>query len=827
MTANLLRAERARRLSMQALAVLGIAILAGSLAAAAYYATLPYAGFEFVGPRRIGAIVPGSPAEAAGLRVGDEVVLMDGEPFKMGRAYLRPGQEVLRLTVSRGGQAIPVAIALATPSLKERFFAFSHLLVGLAFWIVAMAALALKPRDAAAQLFVLVTLLGVVALVVWLLADLGLVWANLLMATIVVVLGPLFVHFHTLFPQRADFRGRRALLACLYAVALILWLLSTSSGLAGYLQLEPEEGRLSSLRITPLLEAFFSLCLLIGLILLLRGRFMAKSETSRRRAALVLLGTALALLPFIVLIAIPHIFSAPYLVPTWLALLALVFIPLSYVYAIYRRDLIKLDRVINRTAVFYLLALVLAGLYVGSSLAIRRLLPGASPGTVTVADAGLFVGLLLLVDPLKQRTQIAVDRTLYGGWYNYQSFISRTSEALRDALDVSSISRLLAEDVAGTMRFQAVALLLPNRQGRAYSMRGGQGFDGALSLSAGSPIARHLMETGKPVEHAALRDRFSADATAGPELATWSEAGAQMWVPLIQQGDLLGLLALGSKRADEFVTRGDLDILNTLAQQVTLALCRLRLVDDLQSQMEEVRAMGRQILQLQERNQHRLARELHDQLLQDLVVVRNLLEQTQETFVPARIAEARETLLELTGYLRTIMFELRSPAWEDVDLRTALEDYALTFEERRGLPVLFQAHGEGPGDAVPEEVRTAIFRILQESLNNAATHAQAQQVEVRLEIQPDRVRLEVQDDGVGFEVPSHLSGHVDRGRLGLVSMRERAEEVGGTLTIESEPGLGARILVEVPLTAPWSSPAEVPPDRLVTPIVPPLTLPRS
>jgi signal transduction histidine kinase len=800
MVARRFGAERANRLGIKILAALGIVILFGGLAIFGYYATLPFAGFELAGPVRIGAVVPDSPAETAGLQVGDQVLTMDVAPFRLGQAYLRPGQEILRLSVLRDEQVIPVEIALVRPSLKERFFTSSHLLVALAFWMVAMAVLAFKPREPVAHLFVLVTLLGVMALVVWLLADLGLAWANILMATVVVLIGPLFVHFHTLFPERSDFMGKRVLLVGLYVVAVVLLLLSTSSDLAYYLRLGSGNGWLASLPMTAVIEAFFSLCLLIGLMLLVRARLVAASETSRRRAALVFFGTALALLPFIVLIVIPQIFSAPYLAPTWLTLLALVLIPLSYVYAMYRRDLMKLDGTINRTVVFYLLALTLTGLYVGVSLGLQRLMPDASSGTITLTDAGLFIGLVLLVDPLKQRTQTAVDHVLYGGWYNYQSFISSTSEALGDAVDVPGISQLLDKDVVGTMRFKAVALLLSDYRGHTMHLRGGRGFDDRLTISPKGEVARFLVNVGRPVDHAALCDGFPTDSAARQELAAWSEAGARMWVPLVQQDELMGLLVLGSKKADDFVTQGDLDILNTLAQQVANAIRRQQLVERLQGQVEEVQALGRQILALQERNQHRLSRELHDLALQRLFVVRHLLEQTQEVFAPERIEEASATLLELADYLRSIMFELRAPAWDDTDLPTALEDYALNFEDRRGLPVFFQAHGDDPGNMMPDEVRTAVYRICQEGLNNAWKYAGAEQVEVTLDLQDGHLRLEVCDDGVGFEVPAHLGGYVSKGKLGLVSMRERAEEVGGTCEIESEQGQGTRIVVEVPLS---------------------------
>lgn len=798
LTAKSWNAEKGRRLAMQALAVLVVTVFIGGLGVQIYYAALPYAGFELSGPLRIGAVVPGSPAEAAGLKTGDEVLTVEGEPFRRGRPYLHPGQEILRLTVSRDGQTMPVEMALVRPSLEERFFTSSHLLVALAFWLVALAVLAFKPRDDGAQLFVLVMLLGVLVLVVWLLADLGLAWANMLMASLVIVIGPLFVHLQTLFPKRFASRGRGPLLAAVYGAGLFLLILSNVSDLAYYLRLDGEGGWLASLSLTPLIGAFFSGCMLIGLALLVRNTFFAGPETSRRQGRLVLLGTAMAVLPFVVFIALPQIFAAPYVLPTWLVLLALTFVPLSYGYAMYRRDLLRLDGAINRGVVVYLLALILIGLYVGIWLAFDHWLPGASPAVVTGARAALFAGLVLLVDPLKQRLQVFVDRVFYGGWYDYRSFISRTSEVLWDALDVAGIVEVVEQHVIGTMRFTAFALLLPDEEDSTFSVRGSRGFSQVPAVGQKGALPSALREVGKPLEHTALCNRVSVRSASWQHLAAWSEAGAQLWVPLVQQDELLGMLVLGSKQADDFVTQGDLEILSTFAQQTAMAISHLQLIDALQVQVDEVRFLGRQLLALQERNQHRLSRELHDLVLQHLITARHLLERAPEVLAAEEVTRARRTLLELTAYVRSIMFELRAPSWDDTDLQTALEDYALAFEDKGGLPVDFQVSGDDPGEAMSDEVRTAVYRICQESLTNVWKHAQAQKIVVRLDLQPDRVRLEVHDDGVGFEVPPYLGNHIAGGRLGLVSMRERAEEVGGSWVVESAPDKGTRVVVTIP-----------------------------
>jgi hypothetical protein len=290
---------------MKLLALLGMLVLLSGLATFVYYVSLPYAGFEFAGRASIGAIDPGGPAASVGLQVGDRVLAMDGLPFRAGMPYLQPNQGMLQLTVLRDGQSIPLEITLTSPSLKERLHTTSHFLVALAFWIIAMSVLLLKPRKSESQTFVLVSLLSALALVVWLLADLGIPWASILMRTLVLVIGPFFVYFHAIFPERSDFRSRRILLASLCGTGLILWVLSVTLALI----FGPgSEGLLS---LTPVIELHFFICAVVSWVLLFRTYRATRSEASRRQVALVLLGTGMALLPFIVLIGTPTSLPRP------------------------------------------------------------------------------------------------------------------------------------------------------------------------------------------------------------------------------------------------------------------------------------------------------------------------------------------------------------------------------------------------------------------------------------------------------------------------------------------------------------------------------------
>ena len=106
----------------------------------------------------------------------------------------------------------------------------------------------------------------------------------------------------------------------------------------------------------------------------------------------------------------------------------------------------------------------------------------------------------------------------------------------------------------------------------------------------------------------------------------------------------------------------------------------------------------------------------------------------------------------------------------------------------------------GDGVEVPKKIREAGFRVFEEGLNNTWRYADAEKIEAALDLQPDRVHLEIRDDGAGFAVGPTLGGLANGGHTGLLGMRERIESVGGTWRVESRPGKGTRIVVDVPLS---------------------------
>ncbi len=218
---------------------------------------------------------------------------------------------------------------------------------------------------------------------------------------------------------------------------------------------------------------------------------------------------------------------------------------------------------------------------------------------------------------------------------------------------------------------------------------------------------------------------------------------------------------------------------------------------------EREAAAHREVLELQgdlkelavveERN--RMAREIHDGLgasLSSLIIQSEYLLQIapKEDGLRREIRELKSTAEESIEELRRNLSMMR----EDFELTQAVEDYVKTFSDRTQVPVRFQRSGFS--EKLSPDAQLALFRVLQEALNNAARHADPREVEVRLMYDAGRVHLGVKDDGRGFDVRQRRPGH-----YGLLNMHERASRIGGELVIDSAPGAGAQITFSVPISA--------------------------
>jgi signal transduction histidine kinase len=262
-----------------------------------------------------------------------------------------------------------------------------------------------------------------------------------------------------------------------------------------------------------------------------------------------------------------------------------------------------------------------------------------------------------------------------------------------------------------------------------------------------------------------------------------SRARSELTVPIITKGQVIGVLDVESDRLNAF-DETDLELMTSLANQAGIALENARLYKN-----------ARAVAALEERQ--RLARELHDSVTQSLYGITLYSQAAAGQMalkhfgrVEKHLDEINETSQEALAEMRLLIYQLRPPVLEKEGILTALQARLSAVEGRAGLKTSLKADLT---TRLPLAVEEGLYHIAQEALNNTLKHAHAQCVSVTLHQEEALVTLEVSDDGSGFEVASTDQ----RGKMGLADMEDHARELGGRLSILSQPGQGTRIRVEV------------------------------
>jgi signal transduction histidine kinase len=261
--------------------------------------------------------------------------------------------------------------------------------------------------------------------------------------------------------------------------------------------------------------------------------------------------------------------------------------------------------------------------------------------------------------------------------------------------------------------------------------------------------------------------------------------------------DLRGLWLLGARSGGVHYAPEDLRCLTDMGRQAAIALEAMHTAEQERRAASEIRTLYQRVVTATESERGRLARELHDGVLQDLcAVTRDLkaLEAKPQTD-PAPLADLAARSGETVSILRAICHDLRPPLLQH-DLASALKALVEQLDARSKAPIHLDVLADSL--SLPDDVAVAIFRITQEALNNAIQHANASEIEVRLTHYPDRLRLTVTDDGRGIVGDTEAGRFVAQGHFGLAGMRERAAMIGGKLEVQTAPDYGTVVVLEVP-----------------------------
>jgi two-component system nitrate/nitrite sensor histidine kinase NarX len=261
---------------------------------------------------------------------------------------------------------------------------------------------------------------------------------------------------------------------------------------------------------------------------------------------------------------------------------------------------------------------------------------------------------------------------------------------------------------------------------------------------------------------------------------------AWMWVPLAVKGQVIGGLGIAHAKPDSF-TAHQANLALTMANQAAITLVNAQLYEQAQT-----------LAALEERQ--RLAQNLHDAVNQSLFSASLIAEVLPRLWErnPHEGRQSLEDLRRLTrgamAEMRGLLAELRPLVLTDSDLGDLLRQLGDALTGRTNIPVAVNVKGQ---KTLPANVQVALYRLCQEGLNNIAKHAGADQVEINLQFEADTVEAHIHDDGCGFD-----PANVTTGQHGLSIMRERADAIGATLSIDSQPGHGTSIHIR------WTEPFE-------------------
>ena len=269
-------------------------------------------------------------------------------------------------------------------------------------------------------------------------------------------------------------------------------------------------------------------------------------------------------------------------------------------------------------------------------------------------------------------------------------------------------------------------------------------------------------------------------------------------IPLRAGLDTFGVILFGYPDADYFTDDAQ-DVINTIGHQAQIAMQNAHLFQELKTERD-------QIIKAQSEAQRRLARALHDGPTQTVAAIpmqisraRHLLNK-DITAAGEALYQTEELARRTSRQLRHMLFTLRPLVLESEGLIAALESMAEKTKETFDQNVLIQCDPGLVGE-LDMNTQTVIFTIAEEAVNNARKHAQAEHIWVKVtRLQSDLAFLEIEDDGKGFLVEGVMDNYDDRGSLGMLNMRERAELVQGVFHVKSRPGEGTQIQVVLPLT---------------------------
>ncbi len=741
------------------------------------------------------------------VREGDSILLADRQPLQNADQIEFAKELVLQHPAGEPFTLSKAQVLDNWESGRGAYFVFGFL-AAIYFWVSLWIYLLARQRVAAVLFFVSCTSLAL-AFICSVFVYRGYSFFDLLQVPSAMTAFVAFLHFFVIFPDNTPLPTIPVLKSIL-SLRKLLYLGYGTCGLAVLLlslgQFFPtlheagQELALSQLSLTALG--------LVGLVLL--KAFNVRTEKARAELFVIAATVFLTIVPFLLLSWLPSlIFGANSPQIDSIYLLGLfVLLPFGFAYAIVQYQSFGIRNFLQRRLAYFLIAFGIFLFYAGVLVEVfanYRFLQDSLP-----LELAVFLGLSLLIplalNLLQARLQKFIDRVLFHDVYDYQTVMQNLTLELTQIQTLEEVSKTVLNRLNSLLNLGFASLVLYQQPktdpapGQVYYQKTLRHTDQSYpGLQVQIPVAATLRLPSPDRLH-----------------VVWNETGEQPLVAIEVpvKSFYTAVLSLGAKLSEESINQADVALIETLSGLLQVKLENALLIDELEHKVEqlelstdelrrnkdELQIANERVLQISEEERIGLARELHDDPLQKLMLVLRQFDLRDET-VTTREQFVWQINQEVSNTLRTICFNLRPPILDDLGLIPTLE--SLTLQIRSNAPSLEVELSVEPAlenQRLSPEVEVVLYRVAQEALQNILKHAHAQQVKIELYQQDGALVLAIEDNGQGFQAPIDPNRLLRQGHLGLVGMYERLSSIGGKLEIRSRPGQGTHLeaIVESP-----------------------------
>ncbi len=683
--------------------------------------------------------------QAGGLQDGDIVVGVDGRLleswteslFERGIPPSRSDGQTLHYHVKRNGQLLEIPVLLGPYPLGEVFRRnWGTIIFGLAFLMVGGFVFIRRPESSAGKILFLFTA-GIAGSTAW---SFGLTVGDFMDGTgfWLFKIATFFfynlawtagLHFALLFPKPFNILKKSWFLPSIYLGPFI------AEGFYLTYARSVSSGNLDWFSRWAPIEGLHAAVFLFCTIIIFFFQFRRASEqTDRMQIRWVVLAGILTGGVGLAVYILPPFLGLQAVTPNLIGILMLTY-PIALAIAILRHNIFNIDTIINRTLVYGALTAGTMFFYVA--------VVGFAGGLIQTERQGLLAflttGIVALVfQPLRDWLQTAVNRFMYGDRDDPYSVLNALGRRLQNTLAPHEVIPAIVETVAEALKLPYAGITLKDGNTFAY----------------GVPPGR-----------------------IKPSL-----------FPLAYQGETFGRLEIAQRAVDEPLTDKEIKLINDLARQIEVAVHDVRLNQDLQRSRQR-------LVTAREEERRRIRRDLHDGLGPQLASQMLTLE-AMDKLIESN-PEAARTLLRILKSqsqnaieeIRDLIYGLRPPALDDLGLEEALRQEIGKFPK----PPVITMDTPEQLPQLPAAVELAIYRIVQEAVNNVVKHANAERCIVKVNLDSSQLQVTVEDNGCGL--PEFL-----RTGIGLQAMRERAEELGGRFEISGLPDKGVIVRAYLPLS---------------------------